>query len=302
MTEPSLCIILNAASGKRGTTGMPERVRAWAADHGATLLEAGTGGDLPRLCAQASRGGFSTIVAAGGDGTIGAVAETVAGTRARLGVLPMGTFNYFARAHGIPLDIDAALDVLTGGTDRDVPVAEVNGKLILNNASLGLYPAILREREAIYRRWGRSRIAAYWSVLSTVAGFRGSRRMRVTVDGRPSRVKSPMVFVAISAFQLDRFGLSGADHVQAGEMAVFVAPDCSRAQLALFALRLALRGLRDGRDFDLLTGREVTITPSDDRTRPRLVARDGERAAMDPPFRFRVRPEPLRLLVPKDAG
>ena len=298
MDPAQTCILLNTASGKRGTTGAPQVVRDWAQARGIALRQ-GAGAELPALAEQAATEGLRTLIAAGGDGTIAAVAQAASNHGLELGVLPLGTFNYFARAHGIPPDLPQALEALESSAPQPRPVAEVNGALFLNNASLGLYPDILRERESIYRRWGRSRIAAYWSVVRTVAGFRRGRRLRVTVDGRPFRVKTPMVFVAISAFQLDRFGLSGSDRVEAGEMAVFVAPDTGRWGLLAYALRLLLGGLREGRDFALLAGREVQIAPADGLPRPMRVARDGERGWMDPPIRFRIRPEPLRLLVPR---
>ncbi len=294
------CIIMNDSAGRKGADGQAAAVRAFVEARGdrIALREFEDGSELPDLCQQALDDGFQTIIAAGGDGTVGAIAACVSGTDRRMGILPLGTFNYFARSLGIPTEIDAALAVLDGGEVRKVTAGEVNGALFLNNASLGVYPEILREREDTYRRWGRSRLAAYWSVLRTVLGFRRSRRLKVTVDGETRRIQTPLVFVAMSAYQLEEFGLEGADEVRQGKFAVFVAPDTGRLGLLKFAFLLAIRGMRRGVDFELLHGTEVIIEPTDKRDRDRLIARDGEKERMTPPLKFRVLAETLTVLVP----
>jgi diacylglycerol kinase family enzyme len=239
--------------------------------------------------------GFDTIVAAGGDGTISGTAPLVAEAGRRFGVLPLGTFNYFARSLDLPEALEDAVEVLVNGVEREVPIGEVNGEGFLNNASLGAYAAILQSRESVYRRWGRSRLAAYWSVLTTLIRFRRPLRLKVTVDGEVRRFKTPLVFVALNPHQLETLGLEGADCIRSGRFALFIAPDCSRFELVRYAIRLALRAMEPGRDFELMCGEDILVeTPG----RRRLIARDGERQHMTGPFRFRLRRDALRVLVP----
>jgi diacylglycerol kinase family enzyme len=306
-----ICILLNGAAGRSGRGGAAAAIRDHAeakdaakdAAEGARielrdLTGAAGGTSLREACRAAVGEGFRVVAAAGGDGTVAAVAACLAGTGVPMGLVPLGTFNYFARGNGIPEDLTAALELLETGRPAPRDVAYVNGHLFLNNASVGIYPRILADREAVYRRWGRSRIAAYWSVVRTVAGFRRARRMKVTVDGHTFRAKTPLVFVAFNAFQLDAFGLAGADRIRAGEFAVFVAPDCGRFGLIGFAAKLLLRGMRRGRDFELLHGQEVEIDTVDPRHRDRRIAIDGEKVWMEPPFRFRIDRGALCLIVP----
>jgi diacylglycerol kinase family enzyme len=171
----------------------------------------------------------------------------------------------------------------------------VNGRVFLNNASLGVYAAILHRREHLYRRWGRGRLAHYWSVIAGLARFRSPLRLKVTVDGEVRRRKTPLVLVANSAYQLEVLGLPGAECIRSGSFALMVAPDCSRLELVLFALRLALGGVRPARDFELFCGSDILV---EDRLKRRLVARDGERELMNGPFRFRIRREALEVIVP----
>ncbi len=301
--EADICVLLNPGSGK-GPDAEEARVAAvskalarYPGRFDLRMLE--PGGDVTQATRAACDAGFATIVAAGGDGTVSGVAGVVAGSGLRFGVLPLGTFNYFARAHGLPDDLDAAVDVLAAGDLREIGIGSVNGVHFVNNASLGAYPVILERRETLYRVWGRSRIAAYWSVLRTLMRPGRPRTLRITVDGTVHRMRAPLVFVMCNSYQLREFGLPGEDCVDADGLAVFIAPDCSWPGLLRHAVRLAAGRVEVGRDFALLCGRDVLV---ETRARRSLVARDGERGRMESPFRFRAEPGTLRLLVPREVA
>ena len=169
-------------------------------------------GETLQDCAErAIEDGADTLVAAGGDGTIAALAGPCHRTNTKLGIVPMGTFNYFARAHGISQELDRAVALLAQRPERDVALGTVNGRIFLNNVSIGVYPTILQEREDIYDRYGRSRIAAYWSVLKALARRPQSLKLKLKLDGATENVSTPLAFVAASAFQLDQFDLKGRD-------------------------------------------------------------------------------------------
>ncbi len=290
-------VLLNLGSGAGKEDGVPaELQKALDAHPGKFELRTIEGGDdIEREVKRAMADGFGTIVAAGGDGTICAVASHVTGTDHILGVIPQGTFNYFSRGLGIPEDPAEAVNLIAVGDHHAISVGEVNGQIFLNNASLGVYPAILRQRETIYKRWGRSRIAAHWSVIKTFFGFTRRLKMEVKVDGKSIRTKTPLVFVARSAFQLEQFGLDGADCVRRGQFALLLAPDTGRWALMMLALRLAVHNMRMGKDVELICGDEIVITP---RQKKMLLARDGEREAMAAPFHFKMRKGALKLIAP----
>lgn len=296
-TTPDICVIINAGSGKgRGAeladeleshlAGFPDRYTLRLVRHGS---------EIEKEADRAVQEGFSTIVAAGGDGTICAVASRLAGTGRQMGVLPLGTFNYFARGLSLPEELEEAVRVVTEGHSRTIHVGDVNGRVFLNNASLGAYAAILQRREKVYRRWGRSQLAAYWSVLLALFSFRSMLTLKVTVDGEVRRFRTPMVFVANNPYQLELFELDGVDCVRSGQFALFVAPDCGRFDLIRYALRLAFHSMVPDRDFELLCGSDILV---EDRRRRRLVARDGEREYLEGPFRFHLRKDALQVLVP----
>lgn len=294
----NVCVILNERSGDHAEGDRRARISALLDEAGIASKIAVPDGeeDLVVFARKAlERSGAEMLVAAGGDGTIAAVAAASHDAGVPMGVIPQGTFNYFARGLDIPEDMDGAVEVLATGQLHDMPLGEVNGEVFLNNTSLGVYPLILQRRESIYNRWGRSRLAAYWSVLLALTGFRRPLKLRLTLDGREVKLRTPLAFVAKSAYQLERFNLDGADAIRDGHFALFTAKGERSIDLVRTALKLAGGSAQNGSDFDLQIARDITIETGHKRT---LVARDGEKAMMKTPIRVRLRDAPLRVMVP----
>ena len=296
MREP-ICVLANAGSGRKSgarIAQLTEPLRAAGLKHEVRLIRKGA--LIPAAAQEARADGFATVIAAGGDGTICSVATELAGSGIALGILPLGTFNFFARSLGLENNPEAAMAQLLAGSEIPVAAGEVNGKLFLNNASLGLYPALLEQREAAYAKWGRSRWAAYWSGLRVLATYNRPSRMTLTVDGVVQVRHSPMVFIAQNAYQLEEYGMQeGVDLIRAGKLAIYIAPELRRWQLLGFALRIAVRMARPYRDFTLIGAGAVEI---ETRARRRTIARDGERETMAAPFAFRRLPDVLTVIVP----
>lgn len=297
----SICVVMNGSSGKRRGREGERELRALLEAHAMRfdVRTPGRGGDIENEARRALAEGFGTIVAAGGDGTICAVASALVGTECRMGVLPMGTFNYFARSLDLPEGLEACISVIETGHVRSVKVGEVNGRVFLNNASLGAYPAILKRREDVYRRWGRSRIAAYWSVLTTLVGFHRPMRVTVTLDGEDRAFRTPLVFAASNPYQLEQLGMEGVECARDGGLALFIGADRRGFDLLRSAFRVARGVSVRHEDFEMLCGAAFTVATKSKR---RLVARDGEKGLVDGPFRFRARPGALNVLVPPDAS
>src|SRR5512141_2991339 len=124
------------------------------------IMEADDSSDVSTLVRKAVAENSKLVLAAGGDGTINAVATALIGTDAVLGVLPLGTFNHFAKDLNIPLVLEAAVANIFHGEVASVDVGEVNGRIFLNNSSLGIYPGVVQEREA-HQRKGHSKWVAF---------------------------------------------------------------------------------------------------------------------------------------------
>ncbi|AXQ95056.1 diacylglycerol kinase [Cereibacter azotoformans] len=298
MPEPDICVVMNAGSGKGEDA---DRVRAaFEAQQVPVHLElVEDGSRLASVAAEAVNRGFGTIVAAGGDGTICAVAAAMAGSGRRMGILPLGTFNYFARSLLLPQELEAAVAVICAGRTAPIRIATVNDEVFLNNASLGVYPAILETREEIYKRWGRSRALAYWSVLKVLARMGRPLRLRVRAGGEERVVRSPLVFVVNNAFQLEQMNLDGAERVAAGDLVVFIAPNTGRLGMFRNAVALALGYASVDQNYMMMSGPHVEIDLPQGHRRVWHVARDGERERMVPPFDLRAIEGALEVTVPE---
>ena len=235
------------------------------------------------------------LVPVGGDGTTTAVAGVAAQTGAVLGVLPMGTFNFFARGLGLGEDPVKAAGHLVSGRVADLPVGEVNGRLFLNNASVGVYSRILGTREEVYRRYGRNRFAAYWSVAKAFLRYRQSLRLTLSLSASEQTFDTPLLFVARSAYQMEHFGLDCVECIRAGYFALLAAPEGTRRDLFRQAFRLLRRNMQRGRDYAHYCTDAFEV---DSPKKSLLVACDGEKHRMETPLRFRMRPTPLKVILP----
>ncbi|MFP5511083.1 MAG: diacylglycerol/lipid kinase family protein [Alphaproteobacteria bacterium] len=291
-----ILVIINAGSGKKSGdvkhTALMERIKG---HDGVTIAQLTPDKDITEHAAEGVKAGYGTIVAAGGDGTISGVCAALSGTNVKLGVVPLGTFNFFARSLGIPQDPDEAWDIISAGRLRTVSIGEINGQPFINNSSIGAYATVLKVRENIYDRWGRSRVTAYWSMIKAMLMLYRSLRMRITVDGVTHDIRTPMAFVAVRPYQLEEYGLPGAEIIRNGEMVVYLAPKGGRLNLLWTALKVLKRNVQEDEDYTMLTGRNIVIETFRSK---RLVAWDGEKSWMNDPFHLRMLQNDLTVIVP----
>jgi YegS/Rv2252/BmrU family lipid kinase len=253
-----------------------------------------SGEDCASCAAEHVTKGTNLLIAAGGDGTMGAVAGAVAGSEAAMGVLPLGTLNHFARDLGIPPGLDEAARIIADGVTRKVDIAEVNGRAFVNNASIGLYPLMVLDRDGQRQRLGRSkRLALLVASLRTMARFH-SRRLILSTDGGEARVDTPLLFVGNNDYRLAFPGAGRRESLDGGELSVMVMRSKSLPGF-LAATGRALLGLSRGDDMVRLDGvRELKV---DSRRSHLALALDGETVALAPPLTFRIRPKTLRVIV-----
>jgi diacylglycerol kinase family enzyme len=296
--QGGVVVIVNAASGGNSAEEFRRLVEREFQTQGveAEVLLAKGGKQLAALALRAGEGQSQTVVAAGGDGTVNAVASQLLGTDKRLGVLPVGTFNYFAKNLGIPLDLAGAVRTVAHGRAADVDVCEVNGRIVINNSSIGLYPSIIRQREQEYRRWGRRQLVAYAAVLRVIFGRGAFVSVRITTGGGELVERTPLVFVGGNKFQIEEFDLPGRRCVNRGEMAVYVARAGGKLGLLRLAMQALLRRLRGERRLEVLCAGEALV---ETRRRRLRVAIDGEVVVLNTPLLFRTRPAALKVLVPE---
>ena len=253
-----------------------------------------------RAAAQAQRE-HGIVVAAGGDGTLNTVARAAHAAGRPFGVIPQGTFNYFAREHGIPTEARDAAAALLRAQPQPVQVGEVNGQLFLVNASLGLYPQSLQDREALKERWGRHRLVALGAALRTL--LRGMRPLRVRLrhDGEEEALRLATVFVGNNRLQLQQLGLAEAEAVDDGRLAAVLLRPLPRRSMLWLLIRGAFRALADASGVRHLAFDELTVEPPAGAAPRRWrLSTDGELQWVTTPIQFRAAARPLWLMLPPD--
>ena len=299
-----LFVVLNAGSGSKGAGEAKSTIEAVlrdaGRDHRLTVVdEARRLPALARESAQAARTQGGIVVAAGGDGTVNAVAQAAMDAGAVLGVLPLGTFNYFCRVHGIPDDLAEATQLLLAGTPRPVQAGLVNDRLFLVSASLGLYPQVIEDREAYKRRYGRSRLVALWAGLVTLLQAHRPLRLALESHGAARQLRTPTLFVGNNALQLDQLGIAQAAAVAEGELVAITLQPIGTLTMAWLLLRGALGQLGDASEVSSFSFERLTVRPAAPLgTRLVKVAIDGEVLWLRAPLTFRAAPASLRLVGP----
>ena len=292
----SCVVLLNAASGGGSDAARAARIAALFEQFGASAdVHVVHGGDqLAAALAAAIQRRPDAIVAGGGDGTVGTVAAALVGGPIALGVLPVGTLNHFAKDLGLPLDLDDAVARIARGTVRRVDVGEVNGRVFVNNSSLGLYPDIVRERERQQRRLGRGKWAALvWATIGALRRF-PFLGVRLSIDGRAASRRTPFVFIGNNVYSMQGLTIGARERIDAGCLSLYVAQRAGRLRLLRFALRALFGRLEQARDFDALCAVGIDV---ESRRRRLRVATDGEITMMAPPLRYRTRPASLAVIA-----
>lgn len=304
---PPLAIVLNVKSGHEDSDTRISKIRALldAAGRPHTLLTPSDPTQLSKTIQQAlswAQQRQGAVVAAGGDGTINTAAQAVVPHGCPFGVLPQGTFNYFGRAHGMPADTELAVQLLLQARPRPIQVGLLNDRIFLVNASLGLYPELLEDRETFKARFGRSRLTAMIAGLATILRSHHEWLIELESGGKALTARTSTLFVCNNRLQLEQIGIPEAGELERGALvAVMVKPVGRLAMLGL-TLRGALGQLSDTDQVLHFAFTKLTVRPRlKSRVRKIKVAMDGEVLRLTTPLIFSVSPKPLQLLVPPDA-
>jgi diacylglycerol kinase family enzyme len=295
VTRP-LPVILNATAGTGSARDAVAALREQFAAAGVQVqVMVARGEDIPLLARRAVREGHPVVVAAGGDGTVNAVATHVAGSRSALGVLAMGTLNHFARDAGIPVEIEAAVRTIVAGHRMRVDVGAVNGKIFVNNSSIGLYPTVVTRRDNRRRRHGSGKwTALFWASL-TVLRKHPMLDVTLAVDGNTRRHRTPFIFIGNNEYVVEGPGAGHRGGLSDGKLSLYITRRHGRRGLLALALRALTGSLREALDLEALVASSVTIAT---RRRYLPVATDGEVSVMPTPLQYETRAGALEVVVP----
>jgi YegS/Rv2252/BmrU family lipid kinase len=294
----SIPVLLNRGGGALSADpGLADRVGQALKDAGLDAkVELVSGGDCAVRCRAIAEAGNPLLIVGGGDGTISAAASALVGTETRLGILPLGTLNHFARDLGIPSDVAEAAELIAAGKERRVDVAEMNERIFINNSAMGLYPLMVVDRDQQQKRLGRSKRAAMIvASLRTLMRFRHHRLTLTVNEERSGRIDTPLLFVGNNDYRTDIGAAGQRESLEDGQLCVLVMRKKTRRGFLAATLR-ALFGRRRKDDLVRLDGIERLRVSS--RRSHLIVSLDGEVVSAQPPLDYRIRKQALRVIAP----
>lgn len=239
--------------------------------------------------------GIDILVIGGGDGTISTAARLVRNNEITLVVLGLGTKNHFAHDLGLPLEPIEAIGLLDSMDVQRVDLGEVNGHIFINNATLGMYPKLVKEREEKTKKRGWRKWFA--QIVAAIIVLWKIPRMKLVVEEKINQHSylTPLLFVGNNKYEGRLWFNSNRASLNGGKLWVCAAQATGMISLLHIAWQLRLKGIQGIDNIETHHVSEVTVHS---RRRNITVAIDGENCKMNTPLRFRILKKKLRVLVP----
>lgn len=257
------------------------------------------GDDIGKSCRSCVDSGAQTLVAAGGDGTINAVASAAVATSKTLGVIPAGTLNHFARDLEISLDPAEAAEQFRTGHEIKVDVGTVNGRIFINNSVLGLYPVYRTARRSIESHgFGSTRIGRFFSIVGGIIQVflrLPHLKLRFVTENETRQIKTPFVLIANNEHELETWRIGHRRAMNEGFLWIYVMRKCSRLTLLRFFASFLFKQFSRHDAFEIFKVKEIRIESKRKEIR---VGIDGEVVRMKTPLQYASKPEALRVIAP----
>ena len=238
--------------------------------------------------------GMRLFIAAGGDGTVHHVVQPLVNTDAALGVVPIGTYNHFAKDLGVPLGWRSALETALTGTTRQIDTARANDRFFVNNLSIGLYPELVARREERGRDYPRWK-ARLWAAYST---FRKYPHVTLTVESQHHQevVRTHVFMVSNNIYDLSRIGVEAPRNLMTeGRLSVYWLPHLPRVALMKFVAHYLAGRVRETPGFRSFR----TLRMKVQSRRGLHVGVDGELFETETPLVITIVPQSLLVKVPR---
>jgi diacylglycerol kinase (ATP) len=272
-------------------TPAADELRDLFAKHGLTadLISTRSEEDAVERCRQAIADGCRVLVAAGGDGTVRAIARTLIGSGVALGILPLGSVMNIARSLDIPRDVDDAADVIATGVVREMDVGFVDDRAFFESTSIGLHAALFREGA----KFDKGDRLALFRAIRVIVRYRPSR-MRIDLADRTITTRALAVSVANGPYAGLAFTVAPGARLDDGQLDVRVFRGFSKWQLvrhfvSIVAGRRAVEPRID--TYRSPTVRVVSVRP--------LPVRPDDEPPLQTPVSFSVKPRSLRVIIPR---
>lgn len=298
MSHPSVHIVLNSSSGTAAHAGVRSQdlvERFTSLGHTVSLDADASRPFLERM--QVARAAAAPIlVAAGGDGTVTALAEVAIQSGKTLAVLPLGTANLLARDLALPLELDVWFQSFPAMAVRRIDVGEVNGRVFLHKVVIGAVPGIAAAREQLR---GRNDVGAKLGFLKHfVQRLSRVRRFAAEITpgkGEPHIERVQSIAVANNDYAEGAGKIFSRDRLDEGTLSLYLIRHLNALDAVRLGLRMLFGSWRRDQVLEIENVRSLVIRTSRRRVRVML---DGEIDILEGPLSFRSLPLALRVLAP----
>ncbi|HET6997240.1 MAG TPA: diacylglycerol kinase family protein [Solirubrobacterales bacterium] len=274
---PVLFVNPRSGDGRAGEVGLVEEARR----RGIEVAELGDGEDLERLVREAVGRGADGLAMAGGDGSQALVAAIAAEHDLPYACIPSGTRNHFALDLGVDRDdVVGALDAFIDGGERYVDLGEVNGRVFVNNVSLGVYAEAVSQE-----RYRESKLPTLLNTLTDTLGPDGEpAQLHWTDPGGAEQTSTALMLVSNNVYLLGPRPGSGTR------------PRLDEGVLGIVDFHPPAPGSGQPARWRRLSASELEVECEE----PVPLGIDGEAVTLEPPLRFRVRPGALCVRIAPD--
>lgn len=297
--------VLNAGAGTirgRNPQEIAEAVERNFSEHGHAIDVALAEGPSIRaeIEKRANDSSLEALIVGGGDGTVSTAAALLQGTEMRLGVLPLGTMNLFARSLGVPLEFEQALPAVAGGRPAKADIGLMNGRPFVHQVSFGLQPKLVKLRESM--QYG----SRSGKILASIRAFLVAMRrptvlaLKAEIDGKPVDFETPALAVSNNLYGPGH--LPYADDIDGGVLGVYALTSSHWRDIAQASADAALGNWHSNPQIRIFTAKEVTIQRR--HRRAVTISVDGELQHIEGSVHIEIRPGALNVIVPaaKEAG
>jgi diacylglycerol kinase family enzyme len=289
-------MLFNPSSGVRLPPEEVAELQTAARTADLEVIRCGPGVDVVGVVRERMRSGRRLFIAAGGDGTISSVVQALVNSDATLGVIPLGTYNHFARDIGLPLDWREALDVALTGTTRQIDAGRINERFFVNNVSIGLYPELVayrEERGRDYPRW-KARLYAGYATLRKYPYV----SLGIETEYLHEIVKTHVFVISNNSYDLSRIGVEAPRlTLEEGMLSVYWLPHLPRLALMRFLAHYLAGRVTNAPGFRSFRTTHLKVQSA--RRRLHLGV-DGEVLIMAPPLVITIVPRALLVKTPRE--
>ncbi len=293
-----LAVICNNHSGQHS---VEETLKEWAkGNDGIVMFALNEAETTEGLIRKISDNGFQKIVACGGDGTISSIVDQVLkiNPEIKIGILPAGTFNHFAKDLKIPLNLAEAWQIILDGHTTHIDVARVNDTYFINNSSIGFYPMFVKERGKWMRRGWRKPLAA---LFSAATHFRKFSLINIEFKGEDKKIikKSAFVFMGNNQYEISGLNLGKRERIDQGILFIALAHQAGRGQIVKYIFK-AIFNLGKDESFEKIGLSECIIHQEPHKSL--LVSYDGETKRIIGDIHYKIYPKALNVIVPQSSA